>query len=195
MKCENCNGIIESNYGSGRFCSSYCARSFSTSKDRTLINSKVSNKLKGKIKKVASEKINYECEKCGDFFCSSPIRNGRKRHCENCRRKTKHFVDINNVASITVLSSRTIMKIIKRSGIKCGLCNWDKASLDLHHIKERSKGGLDADDNLAPICPNCHRMAHSGLYDIEVLKSVALDKVLPNWRKYYYPGDGPTKNK
>ena len=83
------------------------------------------------------------------------------------------------------------MKIIKRSGIKCGGCGWNKAALDLHHVLERSKGGLDQDYNLAPICPNCHRMAHSGLYTIDQLKQITLDKVLPNWKDYYYPGDGP----
>lgn len=49
MKCEQCNIDHEGSFGSGRFCSKKCARSFSTSLKRKEINQKVSEKLKGKI--------------------------------------------------------------------------------------------------------------------------------------------------
>lgn len=42
MKCQNCNKEHDGSYGSGRFCSSHCARSFATSKNRKEINKKVS---------------------------------------------------------------------------------------------------------------------------------------------------------
>jgi len=50
MKCQNCNAKHEGNYGSGRFCSNKCARSFSTKSKRTEINKKVSKKLSGREK-------------------------------------------------------------------------------------------------------------------------------------------------
>lgn len=49
MKCENCEVEHEGTYGSGRFCSNKCARGFSTKNKRSLINEKVSLKLKGSI--------------------------------------------------------------------------------------------------------------------------------------------------
>ena len=49
MLCENCHTTHDANYGSGRFCSSKCARGFSTKEKRKLINQKVSDKLKGRI--------------------------------------------------------------------------------------------------------------------------------------------------
>jgi len=44
-KCENCDNDHDGKYGSGRFCSSNCSRSFSTKNKRSLINEKVSKKL------------------------------------------------------------------------------------------------------------------------------------------------------
>ena len=46
--CEKCDVEIQVKYGSGRFCSSKCARSFSTKSERTEINLKVSKALVGK---------------------------------------------------------------------------------------------------------------------------------------------------
>lgn len=48
MLCEKCKNKHDGSYASGRFCSSKCARSFSTSKKRLEINRKVSNKLTGR---------------------------------------------------------------------------------------------------------------------------------------------------
>jgi hypothetical protein len=45
--CENCNKENEGSYGSGRFCSSKCSRSFSTKAKRKEINEKVSKTLTG----------------------------------------------------------------------------------------------------------------------------------------------------
>jgi len=44
-KCENCEKEHDGTYGSGRFCSSICARSFSTKEKRIEINEAVSKKL------------------------------------------------------------------------------------------------------------------------------------------------------
>ncbi len=46
--CENCGTDHIGNYGSGRFCSSKCSRGFSTKAKRSEINTKVSDKMKGK---------------------------------------------------------------------------------------------------------------------------------------------------
>lgn len=46
--CEKCGITLTTKYGSGRFCSAQCARSFSTAKNRQDINLKVSNKLSGR---------------------------------------------------------------------------------------------------------------------------------------------------
>lgn len=48
--CESCGQIMTKYYGSGRFCSSRCARSYSTSKNREEISKKASETLKGRFK-------------------------------------------------------------------------------------------------------------------------------------------------
>lgn len=46
--CENCGIEHDGSYGSGRFCTNKCARSFSTKNKRKEINRKVSEKLSKK---------------------------------------------------------------------------------------------------------------------------------------------------
>lgn len=48
MKCFNCNELHLGDYGSGKFCSVKCARSYSTKNKRQEINKKVSVSMTGK---------------------------------------------------------------------------------------------------------------------------------------------------
>lgn len=48
MQCELCHKEHDGSYGSGRFCSAKCARSFSTKAKRKQINKKVSQTLSGR---------------------------------------------------------------------------------------------------------------------------------------------------
>ena len=76
MICELCNTEHDGNYGSGRFCSYKCARSFSSKEKRKEINEKVSKKLKNDPKGCGwSKGIKYprniysiECKNCGNIF-------------------------------------------------------------------------------------------------------------------------------
>lgn len=69
MNCENCGNEHEGTYGSGRFCSSKCARGFSTKEKRSLINEKVRNKLSKNFCIKCGNKIGHcrktkMCKKC-----------------------------------------------------------------------------------------------------------------------------------
>lgn len=87
IKCENCSNENEGKYASGRFCSSSCAKSFSTKNKRSLINSKLSKKLKGKklspntYQKRYGKKINKSttCK-----YCKNTI-SDKKKVCHVCR--------------------------------------------------------------------------------------------------------------
>ena len=63
-KCENCEQHNNGEYGSGRFCSSKCARGFSTKNKRLEINQKVSNTLKGR----GNPNIIKNCILCNNDF-------------------------------------------------------------------------------------------------------------------------------
>lgn len=62
--CENCGIEHSAEYGSGRFCSSRCARGFSTKKNRKEINKKVSTKLTG----FGHLPVTLVCKYCGKEF-------------------------------------------------------------------------------------------------------------------------------
>jgi len=44
--------------------------------------------------------------------------------------------------------------------------NLKQATADLHHIRNRSLGGGDTEDNLVVLCRNCHRLVHDGIINI-----------------------------
>lgn len=85
MICENCNKEHDGSYGSGRFCSSKCARAFSTKIKRKEINEKVSLKLK--------KNLDSFCKDCGKKLIKKTITG----YCSNC-----YLTKYNKVFSIEV---------------------------------------------------------------------------------------------
>ena len=84
--------------------------------------------------------------------------------------------------SLLDISKRTVSKIIKRLGLVCFSCGWDKAICDIHHIIHTKNGGTNDHTNLTYICPNCHRLAHKGLLtDFKTIEEVIGD----SWKKHY----------
>jgi hypothetical protein len=104
MICEACQGSNDGKYGSGRFCSSKCARGFSTASKRSEISARVSVKLKGVPTGIAcwvrcpkcdkalrgesalSEHTKHPCEKskcqkCGKEFSKPLSLNSHLAHC------------------------------------------------------------------------------------------------------------------
>ena len=97
MICEHCESVHDGHYGSGRFCSPKCARSFSTSEKRNEINKKVSDTLKG-YRTIPGGKIklcDYGCGqeaqyqfKNGKWCCSNNINSCpslKKKHSKRIR--------------------------------------------------------------------------------------------------------------
>jgi hypothetical protein len=56
--------------------------------------------------------------------------------------------------------------------VPCECCG--NEAKDIHHIKFRSRGGLDEISNLMAVCRNCHIFAHSG---IECFNEKALQEI------------------
>ncbi len=64
--------------------------------------------------------------------------------------------------------SRALVSALRdRYDGRCQICTWDPRRLhgadacEAHHIHWLSRGGLDAPENLALLCPNHHRLVHS----------------------------------
>ena len=123
MKCENCNEIIKEKYGSGRFCSCKCARSFSTKKKRLEINQKVSQKIKGRKWKrseiIARRKHEYEKRNCRK--CNKKIEKLKKSncwYCKNCMQFSRQDLDYRKNLSLKRIEAIKLGKVNFNS-IKC----------------------------------------------------------------------------
>lgn len=197
--CKVCGKLVVTKYGSGRFCSQKCANSHILSKET---KQKISNALKGRnlsdetkekisislINSEINKRYKYICEKCNNiFFKRDKIKEGRKIHCNNCKRQVRHSND--NFINIKELSKRTINKIIKRLKVKCVICGWNKANCDIHHIVPRKEGGNNDNSNLVFVCPNCHRMIHSHCKEItrEMLFEKSIQTMIDDIKKSYHP--------
>lgn len=195
MICENCGKEHDGSYGSGRFCSKFCSVSYTNKHrkiNRQLLNKKISEGVKKYNKEHLIEKklYDYVCEKCGNHFKSSKIKNGKHIHCDNCKRKVVHIQDINQLTSIKDLSKRTISKILERAHKGCSICGWNESTCDIHHIIPKSKGGNNEHNNLIIVCPNCHRIIHTtNKYSIDFLKEHSMEKQFINWRDFYHPSN------
>ena len=75
--------------------------------------------------------------------------------------------------------------VIKNSQGVCECCKgkapFTKISglpgLEVHHVKQLSKGGSDRPQNAIAVCPNCHRELHFGERQKELIKT--LYKTIP----------------
>jgi 5-methylcytosine-specific restriction endonuclease McrA len=84
------------------------------------------------------------------------------RSCANTSRAGISYTKenkFNNAHKGTLLKE----KVASKQGGICELCGMKNyAILQIHHKKERYKGGTDALDNLLLLCPNCHAAHHLG---------------------------------
>lgn len=129
-KCENCeleNNVI---YGSGRFCSSKCARGFSTKNNRIEINYKISLSTKGKKlsqesreklsknngshKKVTKDKISIGVKK--SFTKEKKKILSEKLKGRKLKEETKKIISAKNKEKCKNIEERNRLREIGRKG-------------------------------------------------------------------------------
>lgn len=84
MICEKCRKQHNGSYGSGRYCSAYCAHTLWSKEKRLEMNRKVSNTLKNKPLKIKRVKI--ECLECKKEFIKK-ITSEQKLCSKKCELK------------------------------------------------------------------------------------------------------------
>lgn len=138
MKCEKCNKDHNGEYGSGRFCTPSCARSFSTKEKRKEINNKVSLSLKGR--------------------CTSGGQKNWTEKSYNKQKKTWNDKLLSTQFESLSYERKRKRIILEQDGKcrKCELSKWmDKnIPIEIDHIN-----GINGDDrreNMVGLCPNCH---------------------------------------
>ena len=52
--------------------------------------------------------------------------------------------------------------ILHRDNYTCQCCSKKNCRLEVHHIKFRSNGGTDDEENLITLCEDCHKSIHAG---------------------------------
>ncbi len=149
MKCENCGNDHDGSYGSGRFCDSKCARSYSTKENRDEINRKVSiaNGGDGNPKK-------NKCLFCGNIT-------NRNLYCNNdCKKKYKLKLKYDRFELNQKFDSKRDARfyLINTRGHKCQICGiteWHGKPVPL--VMDHIDGNSDnhSFDNCRIICRNC----------------------------------------
>lgn len=196
MICENCGKEHDGKYGSGRFCSEKCARSFSANSNKVEANQKrkitltghiLSDETKQKIsdnngshKKEIKEKISYSNKKYWENLSED-----EKEELNKKRSHGRKIANFNKLNSICDLSIRTALKILDRMQVGCLICGWDKAHCDIHHIKGRKIEDANNMKNLTYVCPNCHRLIHSGIISESNIISLE-DTIGESWKDFYF---------
>lgn len=141
-------------YGSGRFCCSKCARSYSTKENRIEINKKVSLKLKGR-------------HVGGGLGFRKGFDPNRRKFDDNDRIKAK--IEARKVLNERIENTpfeklgKTLRKriLIKERGYQCECCKlieWLGHKIPLHEDHIDGNHFNHCKNNLRLLCPNCHAL-------------------------------------
>ena len=150
--CEDCKKEITIVYGSGRFCSAKCARSFSTKNKRQEINEKVSKSLTGRvgISRTISEE---EKERRRNSWTNEH----RKKASDKRKKQSQYLYENTPFPELSIRHKKRY--ILEQQGGKCLFCSLKEwlgiaIKFELDHIDGNKKNN-DL-KNLRCLCPNCH---------------------------------------
>ena len=142
-KCENCGIEHNGSYGSGRFCSSKCARSFSTKVKRKEINEKLSKNNTGK---------NFPNRK----------KQTKKSFIKIKEKLKKTWDDKLLAADFSTLKYDSLRRrVILEQDEKCNKCElneWLGHELVLEFEHKDGNHLNNKRENLEALCPNCHSL-------------------------------------
>src|SRR5215470_10277210 len=62
--------------------------------------------------------------------------------------------------------------VLHEAGFRCAnpACR-SVLTLDIHHMEYVSQEGKNEQSNLLPLCPNCHRLHHTGVIPLESVRA------------------------
>jgi hypothetical protein len=194
MICEKCKIEHDGVYGSGRFCSSSCARSYSSSLKREIVNKQTSITIKqmykdGLLKNKFPIRNESHTQETKDKISKS--KTGQKYgemclwHKEKIRKSLKRYYLNNPPKSILQLSKRTASKIFRRLNKGCSYCGWNEDICDIHHINGKKISDPNNHKNLSYLCPNCHRLVHRGIIPKESIIDIQ-NYIGDSWKEVYY---------
>jgi 5-methylcytosine-specific restriction endonuclease McrA len=137
VQCEKCGATHDGSYGSGRFCSQPCARSFASAEKREEINAKVSKTLKGRKPEFSLEQM-------------------QRGIAAQKATKLRQLLSADwNTLCVDTKKKRVV---IEQDGKcqRCGIDKWLGEPLILQVDHADGNAQNDARENLRGLCPNCH---------------------------------------
>lgn len=106
------------------------------------------------------QRISRVCKICFGTYI------GNKQTCSRaCANKSRAGINYTKENKFNNAYQGTLVKekVAKLRGGICEKCHEDNfAILQIHHKKERYRGGTDSVTNLELLCPNCHATHHLG---------------------------------
>ena len=153
-QCKWCERDIVMMNSTHNFCSPNCRTKFHHY-----------NRSLKSFKKLSLKKCLY----CGEVFqykrsdqktCGSECSQKYQDKLRNSRKngRPKEFA---RRYSLTIEDYLLLIK-------ECDVCSFDKC-INIHHIVPKSEGGRDSIENYLPLCPNCHKLIHSG-YSLDEIR-------------------------
>lgn len=161
MICELCSKEHDGSYGSGRFCSKKCAKSFSSKEKRQETNQKISFKLKGKTNSLKGTKGHPITPEISAKISKSILLNTQLKR-ENYIKRWK--LGLETGIGYNGRPHKYIGHYIKEKfDKKCSKCGWKgenpsshKSVLEINHIDGNKENCNEK--NLELLCPNCHSL-------------------------------------
>ena len=156
MKCENCQLENDGKYGSGRFCSSKCARGFSTKEKRKKINDIVSKKLIGRKIGTGGFEKGFDIRR--HIFSKNDKEKAIKSYKNYIvsREKNTPFKNLGKQSQRKIVISEQEQKCLW-----CKISKWRELpiTLQIDHIDGNTKNNKR--ENLRALCPNCHSQTNT----------------------------------
>jgi len=185
MNCENCGDNHDGKYGSGRFCSSKCARGFSTKNKRKDIKKKISESLKTYYKENGSPITGRKLKPLSDEH-KKKISNSLKIDLSSLSEAELLELDKKkkaaNKAGVYLYRARLKNAIPEDSDLKLIKLIYENCPEGYHvdHIVALASGGLHHQDNLQYLekSENC-RKGKGSEYDIT--KAIPWKNIIKNY--------------
>lgn len=177
--CEGCGQEHNGQYGSGRFCTSGCARGFATRAKREEINSKVAMKLKGRPSTAVREVYRSDKTKL-------KISNSLKARYSS--QRDRYLIQW-KAGVFNPSEDRAKRLLIHELGERCQRCGWAERNLYSNTIPielEHKDGDYKNNryGNVELLCPNHHSLTPTfrGL-NVGKGKGREMYKLVSQWAK------------
>ncbi len=131
-------------------------------------------------------KIQKKCPVCNSYF--EPRSYAQKYCSPKCARDKQTADNYEAIKKRNAINAKYNKDLYAAFHYECAVCHWhlpmsmleqNKSighGCQMHHIKPVSEGGTNDEKNLILLCPNCHKMAHSGALTPDTLKRLTFTK-------------------